>query len=83
MASYVFDETEDVDEEKLEEADAASEEEEGFIQGYKEDDDVAECAECGIAIRTDKRVKRDINSEEYTFCSKDCADEFEEGIKEE
>ena len=59
------------------------EELEGFMKGYGEDDAATECAECGKAVRTEKKVLKAINGEEYTFCSKDCAQEFEESVKEE
>lgn len=52
--------------------------EDGFTEGYMEDDKVEECAQCGIAVKAEKKVAKEIDSEEYTFCSKQCANEFEE-----
>ncbi len=84
MGSYVFDEEKEVTEEQLLEAGEISDEEEGFVKGYAEDEEeIEECAECGIAVRPEKKIVKTINGEEYTFCSKACADDFEESIKEE
>lgn len=56
------------------------EEEEGFMEGYNEEEEVEECAECGVALKPGKRLAREIEGEEYLFCSKSCADEFEETL---
>lgn len=53
---------------------------EGFIQGYEDEDKVEECAECGAAINPEKRVRKKIDGEDYKFCSKVCAQEFEESL---
>ncbi len=61
--------------------DAPSEEEEtedSFMDGYTNEDEVQECAECGSAVREAKKVVASIEGEEYTFCSKACAEEFKE-----
>ena len=57
--------------------------EEGFTRGYAEEDDVAECAECGKAVAAEKKVTKQIEEENYVFCSGDCAKEFEETLAEE
>ncbi|MEK6950863.1 MAG: hypothetical protein AABX13_04035 [Nanoarchaeota archaeon] len=67
----------DHQEEELEE-EIFDEEEEGFIQGYEKEEEVEECAECGLAIKEKRKVLREIEGEEYAFCSITCADEFEE-----
>ncbi len=54
-----------------------NEEAQGFMDGYLEDEEVIECAECGAAIREDK-VIREVQGESQLFCTKVCADEFEE-----
>jgi YHS domain-containing protein len=61
-----------------EEEEILDEEEEGFMQGYEKEEEVEECAECGMAIKEKKKVLREIEGEEYAFCSITCADEFEE-----
>lgn len=80
-----LDETEnDPSEEQLLEQGEIESTEEAFLRGYAEDEEVTECAECGKAIeREDKRVSKEINNETYTFCSKDCAKDFEESVKTE
>ncbi len=54
-----------------------------FMRGYAEDEEVIECAECGTAVKDEKRVLRKIQGEEYVFCSNSCATDFEESIVEE
>jgi hypothetical protein len=58
-------------------------EQEAFMSGYTEDEKIEECAECGAAIRPDKKVVREINGETLVFCSEECAKEFEESATEE
>lgn len=83
MAKFSNDDTEDTSEEQAVEQSDMESTEEGFVQGYSEDDEVLECAECGGAVKEEKKVVRQIEEESYTFCSKDCADEFEESVGEE
>lgn len=54
--------------------------EEGFMEGYANDEEVEECTECGLAIDGEKKVVREIEGEQLVFCSKACADEYEEGL---
>ena len=83
MVKYSYEDTEDPSEEQAVEQSDMESTEEGFVQGYSEDDEVLECAECGGAVKEEKKIVRQIEEESYTFCSKDCADEFEESVKEE
>ena len=64
-------------EELLEDGEVSSEEE-AFMKGYNNDEEVVECVECGSAIPPGKEVVKDVEGEKYKFCSKICADEFEE-----
>lgn len=68
--------------EEIQESTAPEEEEDeaGFMQGYLEEDEAKECAECGTAIRKEKLIVREIEAESYSFCSKGCADDFEESL---
>lgn len=52
--------------------------EEGFMRGYEDDDDICECAECGMTFDCEKKVEREIDGETLVFCSQDCANEYEE-----
>ena len=54
---------------------------EGFMQGFEQDEEVEECEECGAAIIPDKKVVKMIDDEEHIFCSEICAKEFEEGLE--
>ena len=54
--------------------------EDGFMQGYLDEEETQECVECGAAVREDKKTVREIENETYVFCSKGCADEFEESM---
>ncbi len=51
----------------------------GFMEGYLDDDEVIECAECGSAVR-DKGVTEEIEGEKVNFCSKICAEEYAESL---
>ncbi len=83
MKNYVFDE-EEKSEEKVAEEDLDTTEEDGFLEGFEDDDEEAEeCAECGEVVKAEKKVARDIEGEKYVFCSKECADEFEESLGEQ
>ncbi|MEW5897101.1 MAG: hypothetical protein AB1668_05385 [Nanoarchaeota archaeon] len=68
------------DEDEIDEAIDEEEAEEGFMEGYSEDEEVEECVECGSAIDQETKVTRKIDGEDYVFCSKSCADEFEESM---
>jgi len=52
----------------------------GFMEGYLEDEDAPVCPECGSAI-TDERVRREVDGENHTFCSGECADEFQDSLE--
>ena len=59
-------------------------EEEGFLKGYNEDEEVKVCEECGTALREGKKsFHKEINGEEHVFCSKSCAEDYEETMKTE
>ncbi len=73
-----YDEETTVEEDTLTEAEDTDDE--GFMKGYADDEEVEECAECGAAIKEKKKVTREIEGEEYVFCSKSCADDFEESM---
>lgn len=52
----------------------------GFMEGYLEDEDAPVCPECGSAV-TDEKVRREVDGESHTFCSGECADEFEDSLE--
>ena len=71
-----FDEDASVEEDTT--TDIEDTDDEGFMKGYASDEEVEECAECGTAIKDKKKeITREIEGEEYVFCSKPCADDFE------
>ncbi|MFH1276326.1 MAG: hypothetical protein ABIH82_04410 [Candidatus Woesearchaeota archaeon] len=80
MEDETFEGEKDATEEQMVESGGLDSHEEGFLKGYSEDDEVIECAECGSACPEEKKVVKEIGEETYTFCSKQCADEFEESI---
>jgi len=55
------------------------EEDEAFARGYDDEEEIEECAECGLALRK-KVVAKIIEGEEYKFCSEECAKDFEESL---
>lgn len=83
MDSMVFDngieEEKEPTEEELLEAGSISSEEEAFMRGYTDEEEVVTCDECGVAIRG-KPIIRKLEGETYNFCSEECAGEFEEGV---
>jgi hypothetical protein len=50
-----------------------------MLKEFEGDEDVDECAECNGAIR-EKAISREIDDEMLKFCSKECADDYEEEI---
>ncbi len=67
----------DPTDEQMVEQEALDSSEEGFLKGYSDEEEMQECAECGTRLK-EKRVAKEIAGEEYLFCSKACATEFEE-----
>ncbi len=82
MDNYVFDEEESTDTPEVLDEEESTEEEGAFMKGYEKDEEPEECAECGGAVKEEKKVVREFEEEEYVFCSKDCAEEFEESLSE-
>ena len=59
---------------ELEEEDEISPTEEAFMEGYEEEEKVAECAKCGKALLEMKdAVEREFKGKHYRFCSEKCA----------
>lgn len=54
--------------------------EDGFMQGYLDEDEAQECVECGAAVREEKKAVREIEGETFVFCSENCAKEFEDSM---
>ncbi len=82
MDSYSFEREHNATEEQILDEEGIDSSEEGFMRGYSEDDEILECAECGAAVREEKRIVKEIEGEEYTFCSDECAKDFKESIAE-
>lgn len=78
MENYVFDNEPHKKGEKSDEDFESPEE--GFMEGYAEDEEVDECAECGSAIDEENKIIKEIEGETYKFCSENCAKEFEDGL---
>ncbi|MBI2144592.1 hypothetical protein HYU17_05610 [Candidatus Woesearchaeota archaeon] len=57
-----------------EESDEISPTEEAFMEGYEEEDKVAECAQCKKSLLEVKSaVEREFRGKHYRFCSEKCA----------
>jgi hypothetical protein len=80
MENYVFDGEEKENKEMLGDDAETSGDDESFMEGYLEDEETTECAECGGAVTPEKKVSKEFEGEEYTFCSANCAEEFEESL---
>jgi hypothetical protein len=76
MENFTTDTGESKKEQFIEEDDLES----SFMKGYSDDDKIDECAECGSAVNDEKKLVREIEGEEYTFCSDICEKEFKESI---
>jgi len=61
--------------EELEESDEINEAEEWFMQGYEEEELIAECANCK-KILNNNYTEEEINDKKYRFCSEICAEKF-------
>ena len=80
METYNYGEESPEEEQRTEDGEVSSSEE-AFMQGYNEEEDVQECAECGTAIEDEhKKIVEEVDGEKHTFCSKVCAEEFKEGV---
>ncbi len=63
--------------EEEEENDQITPTEEAFMEGYEEEDKVAECATCKTALLTIKgAVEREFKGKHYRFCSEKCAKSY-------
>jgi hypothetical protein len=62
--------------EELTESDEIQPEEEGFMQGYNDEYNPTECANCGKVIEKEF-IEEKIKEEIFRFCSEECASKFE------
>ena len=67
----------------LVEDDEISAEEEGFMEGAEDDGQNAKCAKCGKLLKKQNLVEKEIEGEVKWFCSEQCVEKYEEGLKEE
>ena len=77
MDNYALDGDENSTEKLMEELESS---EEGFLKGYSDEEEVGECAECGSAVNEENKVEKEVEGETLSFCSKSCAEEFEENL---
>ncbi|MBI2507862.1 hypothetical protein HYV89_02810 [Candidatus Woesearchaeota archaeon] len=61
--------------EVAEDEDVITDAEEGFMEGYEEDERAAKCAKCKKILEEDF-IEEEIDDEEYRFCSRRCAETF-------
>ena len=80
MEKYTPPGEKDANEDQLLDESAIDSSEEGFMKGYSDDEEIEECDECASALNIENTVVRTIDDEKYKFCSKLCADEFEENL---
>lgn len=68
---------EEEERQKEEENDQISPSEEAFMEGYDEDEKVAECATCKKPLLTMKStIEREIGGKHVRFCSVKCSDSY-------
>jgi len=75
------DERDPTGEELLEDGEI-SPEEEAFMKGYSEEEEVPVCEECRMAIRKNP-VFKTIGGEKHQFCSEECAEEYADSLGEQ
>lgn len=80
MENYTFNGDTEKTAKKVVEQEGLDSSEEGFMKGYSDDEEIEECVECGSAIEEENRTVKEIDGELVTFCSKACAEEFEENL---
>jgi YHS domain-containing protein len=80
MVDEYVEEKEEVD---LVEDDEMSPEEQGFINGFENEEDSTNCAYCkSIIINQEKALSQEIENKTYLFCSQECQDNFQEDQEE-
>ena len=62
--------------EELMENDEISDAEEGFVQGFEEEEKLVECANCKKILVTEDFVEKKIDEGIIRFCSDECAEEY-------
>ena len=62
--------------EELMENDEISDTEEGFVQGFEEQEKVVECTNCKKILVTEDFVEEEIDGDVVRFCSDECAEEY-------
>ena len=71
---------EEKERDKLEEEDEITPTEEAFMEGYEEEEKVAECAKCKTPLLEMKgAVEREYKGKHYRFCSEKCAGSYKFG----
>ncbi len=65
---------------ELEEEDEITPTEEAFMEGYEEEEKVAECAKCKKPLLEMKgTIERELKGKHYRFCSEKCAKGYKFG----
>ncbi len=65
---------EEKERDELEEEDEITPTEEAFMEGYEEEEKVAECAKCKKPLLEMKStIERELKGKHYRFCSEKCA----------
>ncbi len=71
---------EEKERDELEEEDAITPTEEAFMEGYEEEEKVAECAKCKKPLLEMKgAMEREFKGKHYRFCSEKCAKSYKFG----
>jgi hypothetical protein len=66
--------------EELTEADEIDPAEQGFMQGYDDESNPSQCANCGRVLERDF-IEQELKEEKYRFCCEDCALKFEKKVE--
>ena len=78
--TYTYSDESDPSEDQMLDDGEISSTEEAFMKGYNNEGDSEECEECGSSLSDVTPIIKEVDGEAHKFCTKVCADEFEEGL---
>jgi len=67
--------------EELVEEDAITDQEEGFVKGYEQEEKIAFCNECGKVLVDENFIEMEVEDSVLRFCSRECAEEYTKSTK--
>jgi hypothetical protein len=75
MESFIYEE----EQEEKTYGQESHDDEDDYLKGFEEEEEVEECAECGSALR-DNCISKEIAGEVLKFCCEACVKDYEDSI---